>query len=486
MRTRRLLGFVALAAALATAAPLPYQGILTDAKGIPVADGQTPIAFAVFKGSVGGAPLWSEARTVQTRKGLFSVGLGEVNPLPDSLFAQDSLFLDVMVNGTSLTPRSRLGASPWAFRAVVADSAKVAGTVAGLARKVDTAALTTRLAGYAKSTDLAAYATTSSLTSYAKSTDLAAYAPSSALANYATTSSLASYAKSTDLANYARTIELANYVTQTAHQIGLGAKVDTGALTTRIAGYAKSTDLAGYATTTALSSYAKSTDLASYALVSSLAVYAKTSALSNYATTAAVSAKADRSEVLLKRSNGSVEISGNYPSYKVGLTELQSGQLTLHTDTSETQYGFPAWYVNATAEEGFQVQRYVGGPSSSYSYLTILPGTGTTLRGAVRTTDSLVVAKNLRVGGKIFASTATITVPDYVFEPGYRLAPLQEVEAYVEANKHLPEVPAAAELEKAGIDVAQMNLLLLKKIEELTLHAIAQEKRIQALERRVP
>jgi hypothetical protein len=67
--------------------------------------------------------------------------------------------------------------------------------------------------------------------------------------------------------------------------------------------------------------------------------------------------------------------------------------------------------------------------------------------------------------------------PDYVFGENYELMPLQDLEAYVKKHNHLPEVPSAKEIEKDGIDVAEMNKIMLKKIEELTLHVIEMEKR---------
>jgi len=73
-------------------------------------------------------------------------------------------------------------------------------------------------------------------------------------------------------------------------------------------------------------------------------------------------------------------------------------------------------------------------------------------------------------------------VPDYVFEPDYDLASLTEIEAYVKQHKHLPEVPSVAEVARDGLDLAEMNLLLLKKVEELTLYIISQEQRIKTLE----
>ncbi|RIV27885.1 bZIP transcription factor [Fibrisoma montanum] len=78
---------------------------------------------------------------------------------------------------------------------------------------------------------------------------------------------------------------------------------------------------------------------------------------------------------------------------------------------------------------------------------------------------------------------------DYVFAPTYQLKPLSEVEQYVKVNKHLPGVPSAEEVVKAGLDVAKMNAKLLEKIEELTLYIIDlkrenqhQSNRLQRLE----
>jgi len=72
---------------------------------------------------------------------------------------------------------------------------------------------------------------------------------------------------------------------------------------------------------------------------------------------------------------------------------------------------------------------------------------------------------------------------DFVFEKNYRLKPLSEVENFINANKHLPGVPSEREVKKDGIDVAQMNAILLQKIEELTLYVIEQNKRIEGIER---
>lgn len=74
-----------------------------------------------------------------------------------------------------------------------------------------------------------------------------------------------------------------------------------------------------------------------------------------------------------------------------------------------------------------------------------------------------------------------VPAPDYVFENDYQLKSLEEVENYINQNKHLPEIPSAKEFEKNGINVSEMNMALLKKIEELTLYVIEMKKDISVI-----
>jgi hypothetical protein len=87
------------------------------------------------------------------------------------------------------------------------------------------------------------------------------------------------------------------------------------------------------------------------------------------------------------------------------------------------------------------------------------------------------------VRGNRFISN-TQTYADFVFEDDYQLTPLSEVEQFIKKNKHLPDVPAEAEVMENGIDLAAMNVKLLQKVEELTLYIIEQNKRIEALEKK--
>ena len=93
-------------------------------------------------------------------------------------------------------------------------------------------------------------------------------------------------------------------------------------------------------------------------------------------------------------------------------------------------------------------------------------------------------AYKLDVLGTIRAQAVKINtsgVPDFVFDKDYNLRSLSEVEQYVKANKHLPEIPSAKEMEQNGVSVSDMQNKLLQKVEELTLYVIEQEKTIKNL-----
>src|SRR5207253_5958457 len=96
---------------------------------------------------------------------------------------------------------------------------------------------------------------------------------------------------------------------------------------------------------------------------------------------------------------------------------------------------------------------------------------------AISTVDSVKVAK---IRADVFVSTPKWkVVPDYVFQPEFKMQSLPEVEAYVKKEKHLPGIPSAQEMEQ-GVDLNEMNLKLLKKVEELTLHMIDMDKEIKS------
>ncbi|MFC1226715.1 hypothetical protein ACFE6N_23125 [Pedobacter sp. BG31] len=90
----------------------------------------------------------------------------------------------------------------------------------------------------------------------------------------------------------------------------------------------------------------------------------------------------------------------------------------------------------------------------------------------------------LAVNGKMRAQEIKVQAtdwPDYVFEKGYKVGTLEELESYIKANKHLPDMPGAQEVEANGLAVSEMLKLQQQKIEELTLHLIEKDKNITQL-----
>jgi len=89
----------------------------------------------------------------------------------------------------------------------------------------------------------------------------------------------------------------------------------------------------------------------------------------------------------------------------------------------------------------------------------------------------------LSIGGSVIAELVRVKFlgnwPDFVFTENYKLLTLPELEKYISTNGHLPNVPTEKEVKEEGIDLGEMNRILLQKIEELTLYVIELEKRIE-------
>ncbi|NMN37169.1 hypothetical protein [Pedobacter sp. SG918] len=128
---------------------------------------------------------------------------------------------------------------------------------------------------------------------------------------------------------------------------------------------------------------------------------------------------------------------------------------------------------------------YGGGPNSYFAKLYI--DADLTAMGNVGIGTSTPNEK-LAVNGKIRAKEIKVEAtnwPDYVFEKKYQIASLGELEKYIKTNKHLPEMPSATEVESNGVELGDLVKKLLKNQEELTLHLIAQQKTIKALEEKI-
>ena len=95
-------------------------------------------------------------------------------------------------------------------------------------------------------------------------------------------------------------------------------------------------------------------------------------------------------------------------------------------------------------------------------------------------------AYKLTVTGKIICEELKVKLvssgwPDYVFDKKYKLKSLSDVEKFITKNNHLPNIPSAAEVEKNGIEVGDMQKKIMEKIEELTLYIIDLQKQVNIL-----
>ncbi|WP_214228802.1 hypothetical protein [Pedobacter sp. B4-66] len=121
-------------------------------------------------------------------------------------------------------------------------------------------------------------------------------------------------------------------------------------------------------------------------------------------------------------------------------------------------------------------------PGSAYgkSYVDIVGGGLRVTSGNVGIGTVDTKGYKLAVNGNIRAKEVKVETanwPDYVFAKNYRLPSLTETENHIREKGHLPGIPSAEEVKINGIDLGEMNAKLLQKIEELTLHLIASEKR---------
>ncbi|MEM6796370.1 MAG: hypothetical protein AAF725_20530, partial [Acidobacteriota bacterium] len=99
---------------------------------------------------------------------------------------------------------------------------------------------------------------------------------------------------------------------------------------------------------------------------------------------------------------------------------------------------------------------------------------------------SLNDSGTLTIQGSLRANNGSDVFPDYVFEDDYNLMSLDDLEAFLEANGHLPNVPSAAEVKAEGfIDMTALQLKILEKVEELTLYTLDQEQTIRSQASRI-
>jgi hypothetical protein len=211
-------------------------------------------------------------------------------------------------------------------------------------------------------------------------------------------------------------------------------------------------------------------------------------------------------------------------SFSTGNMNFATGSCSFATGAGNTAGGVSAAvfgaYNNAQAYSSFVIGQYSVAPGnynptswvltdplfvignginggSASNALTVLKN-GNIGIGNINPTEKLIVNGNVGIGtsstgsyrlaveGKVGAREVVVTNAswaDFVFDTNYKLVPLNEIKEFVKVNKHLPEIPTAAEIEKNGLSVGEIQTKQMQKIEELTLYLIQQNERIEMLEK---
>lgn len=153
------------------------------------------------------------------------------------------------------------------------------------------------------------------------------------------------------------------------------------------------------------------------------------------------------------------------------------------------------WNGTVNSSRGF-TQQVTGISGTNYGYRLAIGSTDipdalsiTGLNGNVSIGTIDTKGYKLAVNGSAVATSMTVKLnsawPDYVFKEEYKLPTLISVKDYIDKNHHLPDMPSAAQIEKEGINLGEINTALTKKVEELTLYLIAQNKEMKELKERV-
>ena len=197
---------------------------------------------------------------------------------------------------------------------------------------------------------------------------------------------------------------------------------------------------------------------------------------------------------------GFVGVGTDIPAYRLHLKTADASPV-FFSETPESQMSFFRGSIELKGKPNYQTpllawftpagarQAYLGGRTDSFG-LTLENGSSLFINGGnvgIGVLDTK--GYQLAVAGKIVSEEVVVKLrqywPDYVFSGAYKLPPLSQVEDFIREHKHLPDVPDAETVSKSGISIGEMNAILLKKIEELTLYAIEQSGQIEAMTKRI-
>ena len=207
-------------------------------------------------------------------------------------------------------------------------------------------------------------------------------------------------------------------------------------------------------------------------------------------TAAGVSALKDNTEGVGNTAIGNDALSLNRTGDFNTAAGLQ-GLLSNFSGSANTSIGYHALTTNTTGDDNTAIGAFAGVTQSfltnatAVGYLAKVDASNKIRLGNSSVTVVETAGAFSSLSGEFIAGGTTLNVPDYVFEDDYPLLSLDELQAYVAREKHLPNVPSLLDIRSDGLNLSEFQMTLLEKVEELTLYTLAQQREIEVLKEAV-
>jgi hypothetical protein len=146
--------------------------------------------------------------------------------------------------------------------------------------------------------------------------------------------------------------------------------------------------------------------------------------------------------------------------------------------------GMDVFYDGTGATDALVFESFTNGTSNGRQFTMDLSG-----NVGIGITENIASGHKLSVNGKIACTEVRVQPqsdwPDYVFSNDYKLMSLEELRKSIKQNNHLPGIPSAKEIEAEGLQVGEMQIRMMEKIEELTLYIIQLNTDMEALRKEI-